>query len=129
VIEEDEARLLGDIGFAKIRVPVRKDDQLTERTEYEERTVSQLIRENHELYAATVEAQGLKVVEDGKIFLVPDIVARCLLRGTLWADLNIETIIKRIPGAERVRRRIASTRHYGLLIPNWLGDGDGTQGQ
>ena len=119
----DEERLIRDVGFAKIRIP--EEQRISEdRTSivYRELTVSQAIAKlrhggDDGLYDDAMQAHGIKVTDDGSLFMVPEIVSRKLLRDTLWGELNIEPILKRITGTKKGRRRIAARLTYGLLVP------------
>lgn len=103
----DELQLLETIAFAKCR------------TSSGEATVAQLIANggNNDL-----ELCGIKLINDelgnkDRAFLVPDVVCRELLKGTLWEKLQIRDILKRCPGAQVDRKRVAGMNVRGISIP------------
>lgn len=51
------------------------------------------------------------------LFVDPDAVRRHLLRGTRWGELNIRTILARLPGASSDRQRVNGSRVSGISIP------------
>jgi pyruvate/2-oxoglutarate dehydrogenase complex dihydrolipoamide acyltransferase (E2) component len=62
------------------------------------------------------------------VFLEPNAVRRHLLQGTKWANLNIRTILLRVPGAKPDQQRLAGQRPHGISIPcSVLDDGPTSQ--
>ena len=105
----DESQLLETIAFAKCR------------TSSGEATIAQLIANggNNDL-----ELRGIKLINDelgnknGRAFYVPDVIRRELLKGTPWKKLQIRDILKRCPGAQADRRRVAGSKPVrGVSIP------------
>lgn len=115
---EDEVQLIRDILSSKIRVNETGLDHrgLDTSKGYRDMTVSQLM-ESPEFYDTDLQANGIKICEDG-FFLVPDNVARSLLKDTRWKGAQLYTMLKRLPGAQSKRRRVAGCNSYGLLLPN-----------
>ncbi|MEZ6073796.1 MAG: hypothetical protein R3C10_26840 [Pirellulales bacterium] len=58
-----------------------------------------------------------KEPEDYVIVFVPKMVTRFLLKDTAWAGLDIGQILRRVPGAESVQRRIAGKKASGVALP------------
>jgi len=103
----DELQLLETIAFAKYR------------TSSGEATIAQLIANGDK---KELELCGIKLINNelgnkDRAFLVPDVVCRELLKGTLWEKLQIRDILKRCPGAEDGRRRVAGRNSRGVSIP------------
>ena len=103
----DESKLLETIALAKCR------------TSSGEATIAQFIANggNNDL-----ELRGIKLINDelgnkGRAFLVPDVIRRELLKGTLWEKLQIRDILKRCPGAQVDRKRVAGMNVRGVSIP------------
>lgn len=74
-----------------------------------------------------LERVGLAVVSDSNaprgfsgartgLFLDTRVIRRHLLSDTRWADQSIDTILLRLAGAERARRRIGSRNCRGILL-------------
>lgn len=51
------------------------------------------------------------------IFVATKQVQRFLLKGTQWADQNVDQLLKRLPGAVKCQRAIGGHRPYGVVIP------------
>lgn len=118
----DEEKILRDLCFAKVRVPMEQQISADKASiVYLDFGVAQALDKLRQGFDNALDdalqAAGIKLTEEGRLFLVPDIVTRKLLRDTPWGNLNIEPILKRIPGAKKHRLRIAGSRCYGLLLP------------
>lgn len=115
--EEDEDCLLQDIGSATIRVPDVKvsNDGGADTNVYLDMSVCQLLESFSDFNSQILQAHGIKY-DKGNIFLAPSVIERKLLRDTKWKGLNILSILKRIEGAEKSRRRIASQNVRGVLL-------------
>lgn len=121
-VTTDEEKILRDLCFAKIRVPMEQQISADKASiVYLEFGVAQAFDKLRQGFDSALDdalqAVGIKIAEEGHLFLVPDIVTRKLLRDTPWGNLNIEPILKRITGAKKHRLRIAGSRCYGLLLP------------
>jgi hypothetical protein len=107
-IVSDELQLLETIAFAKCR------------TSSGEATIAQLVANGNE---KELELCGIKLINDefgnknNRVFLVADVVRRELLKGTMWEGLQIRDILKRCPGAQADRRRVADRNIRGISIP------------
>jgi hypothetical protein len=55
--------------------------------------------------------------EEEFLFIDHRTAGKRLLRQTLFQDLRIETILRRISGAEKTRRRIAKRNAWGVAVP------------
>lgn len=118
---EDEAKLLETIMLASIRLPMSNEDGPGEadRIVYVIRTVTQLIEQakiNKEVQE-TLQAYGVKYRTDG-VFMHPDKVRRSLLSNTDWSSMSLRDILSRLPGAVRIRDRIAGSQVRGVFLPN-----------
>jgi len=51
------------------------------------------------------------------VFIAYRSVMRYLLRGTRWVDQSVDQLLRRIPGAKKVQRRIGGHRPWGIDIP------------
>jgi hypothetical protein len=121
-VTTDEEKILRDLCFAKVRVPMEQQTSADKSSiVYLEFGVAQALdklRQGSEVALDdALQSVGIKIFEDDQIFLVPEIVTRKLLRDTPWGKLNIEPILKRITGSKKHRLRIAGSRCYGLLLP------------
>jgi len=100
---EDEDRLLDDVLSSTIRVSVEGDD---DKSVYTERSIHWLLNSPSLLHHEDAAACGVWSIKDGSVFFATDLIKRKLLRDTLWKDLNITGILRRLEGAEwhRVKR-------------------------
>jgi DNA primase len=120
-IAEDEEALLEDILTSTIRMNLT--DEMG-RNSYSDRSVSQLLALNSELVEKTLQAYGIKLCREG-LFLAPKIIAKKLLYNTNWQDLDIRSILKRLPGAEGSKqRRVGGNSLRGVLLTQWSERGD-----
>lgn len=68
-------------------------------------------------YDHVMEQHGIGIFDEG-VFFAHNLVVRHLLKGTKWESQNIDQILIRIRGAEKVKRRICGgTRPWGILLP------------
>lgn len=51
------------------------------------------------------------------IFFAHNLIKRHLLRGTDWENARIDQILARIPGAQKVKKRISGAHPWGVLAP------------
>lgn len=121
-VTTDEEKILRDLCFAKIRVPIEQQTSSDKSSiVYLEFGVAQALEKLHQGFDSALDnalqTVGIKLTEERSLFLVPDIVTRKLLRDTPWGNLNLEPILKRITGSKKHRLRIAGSRCYGLLLP------------
>jgi len=126
-VEEDEAQLLNAILTSTVRTSV-SDEAIdlagSYRSHYDERGIFQLLQAEISnngsgpgIYAATLAANGVKLCSDG-IFVHCPTIERKLLKDTKWRGFGVAGVLKRLPGVERVQRRlIESVQTKGLLIP------------
>ncbi len=115
-IAEDEEALLEDIFASTIRMNLT--DEMGRNT-YSERSVSQLLELNSESVEKTLQAYGIKRCREG-LFLAPKIIANKLLYNTIWRDLDIRSILKRLPGAQGGKqRRVGGNSLRGVLLTQW----------
>lgn len=115
LIQEDEDRLLDDILASTIRTDVSED---AAHTLYGDRSMAWLLLQSSSpVHKKDLEAVGIKKVGKG-IFLAGDLIRRKLLRDTVWRDMNITSILKRMPGATHVRRRLSGRLFWGVLFSN-----------
>ena len=128
-ILEDEAALLQDVLLSSVRLAEEQQPtsfEATGKTVYVERTIAQLLADLPPVEDAhqTMQAHGIRVTDDGELFLYPETVALKLLGRTRWKDLNLRDILLRAKGAQRARRRIAGTVVRGVLLPydTWSGE-------
>jgi len=119
-MEGDEASVLNDIMGSIIEL---------ERGE--RASVSQIIstRKTNMNADPALERVGLAVFEGEDqhignswmfgdyLFVAHRTVSRHLLRNTDWNSQNIDQILGRISGAFKVKRRIAGSRPWGIMIP------------
>lgn len=117
----DEADLLAHIFDADVFTPGGK-----------RLAVGQMLARRHlePDYDELLESRGLKLVEmhvgrgrprsdaqPDAVFIDPRKAHRYLLKGTDWDGQNVDDVLRRVPGAERCRRTIASKRATGVAIP------------
>ncbi|MBW1783165.1 MAG: toprim domain-containing protein, partial [Deltaproteobacteria bacterium] len=114
VVEEDESRLLNDIFASTLRVDVSEDEG---HTLYADRSMSWLARSSSIAHKADLEACGIKEVEGG-VFLACSLISRRLLKDTSWKSLNIASILQRVPGAVRAKKRIDGRPLWGVFFPD-----------
>jgi len=115
LIQEDEDRLLDDILASTIRTDVSEDPA---HTLYGDRPMTWLLLQSSSpVHQKDLETVGIKKVGKG-IFLAGDLIRRKLLRDTVWRDMNITSILKRMPGATHVRRRLSGRLFWGVLLSN-----------
>ncbi len=62
---------------------------------------------------------GIRILDDKKIYLCPNLIQRYLLKDVRWKDTNVGDIIKRIPGAEQGRLRVGGCNLRGYTIPRF----------
>jgi Toprim-like/CHC2 zinc finger len=110
-IPEDEVRLLDDILTSKIRVAVTDDSG---HTVYVDRSIQWLLQSSSELHKNDLKTHGIKKCDDG-VFFDCKVVSRELLRNTLWKEMQIASILGRLPGTEESQRRINGRRPHGIL--------------
>ena len=116
ITEDDESAILQDIGAATIRtVTVKANVSGNENDVYGEMSVAQLLEAFSTFNDQTLQAHGIRCAAEG-IFLAPQVIGRKLLWNTKWKGLNILSILKRIEGAEKTRRRIAGQLVRGVLL-------------
>lgn len=117
-VAQEEQSLLQHLLAATVRVPVRAAGNTTTQ----ERMVGQLLecfRENREL----LQAHGVTLIDcrsrPQRLFVVPEVVRSRFLQGTRWADSRIDTLLLRLPGADREQQRCggASQRPWGVSLP------------
>jgi hypothetical protein len=121
-VQTDEEKILRDLCFAKVRVPMEQQTSSDKQSiVYLDFGVAQALDKLRQASDSALDdalqAVGIKLTNEGPLFIVPDIVTRKLLRDTPWGNLNLEPILKRITGAKKHRLRIAGSRCYGLLLP------------
>jgi hypothetical protein len=66
------------------------------------------------------ERAGVGIVEHGSgeaFFVAHRSASRYLLKNTDWEHQNIDEILKRVDGAEKVKKRIAGKQPWGIVIP------------
>ena len=67
-----------------------------------------------------LERYGLRIgnaSRDPGMFVAGAIVARQLLKATRWADIDVNSILARIPKAHRDKQRVAGTSSNGVWVP------------
>lgn len=109
---DDERQLLSDILETEIRL---------DRGEIA--TIAQILSRRassspDHMYRA--EACGIGVVTHKDLemlFVAHNSVSRYLLKGTGWERQNIDEILKRIPGAEKAKKRLGGKQPWGVVIP------------
>ena len=72
------------------------------------------------IHAADLERSGLTVVKrDDRdyLFISSRAVRKNLLRGTEWQNRQINKILARVKGAEKLRLHIAGAYPHGVIIP------------
>lgn len=125
--EPDQAQLLRDIFASNIRASISQGDS----TVYQERAVGQLLQtysgdETIRNSRALLEAKGIKIVSgrlepERRLFVVHEVVQRELLAGTRWAEIQIDQLLVRLPGARREQQRCGGMqRPWGVSLP-WPG--------
>ena len=85
-------------------------------------TVSQVIESRAIEPARVVELSrvGIGLVEHNNqewLFISHKQVCRYLLKDTEWSKQNIDEILRRIDGAEKVKKRLGGKRPWGVVIP------------
>lgn len=50
-------------------------------------------------------------------FVAHKAACRYLLKGTTWENQNIDEILKRLPGAEKCKKKLSGGRPWGVVIP------------
>jgi len=117
--EPDQIQLLRDILASNIR---------SERPSggIQEETVAQVLNRRaapgyERSDRGALEHKGLKIVESSGrgqlLFLVSDVIQRQLLQGTRWAELRIDQILLRLPGAQSEQQRCGGQRPRGVTVP------------
>jgi hypothetical protein len=117
ILEDDESKLLQDIGAATIRTVIRKENESGNlgHDVSTDASVSQLLEAFSAYNDHVLQAHGLKY-EGGHIFLAPSVIERKLLRDTTWKGMNIFSILKRVKGAEKSRTNIGGQKIRGILL-------------
>ena len=66
-----------------------------------------------------LERFGIRVDDapNNTVFFVGKVVARDLLKGTMWENVEIHSILARISGARRDRQRVGGMNSRGILVP------------
>ena len=85
-------------------------------------TVGQILEKQsyRSIHAADLERSGLTVVKrDDRdyLFISSRAVRKNLLRGTEWQNRQINKILARVKGAEKLRLHIAGAYPHGVIIP------------
>jgi len=112
---EDEVRLLSDILSSTVRVSISEEG----RTAYVERSVSWLLGSSSEIHAKDLESCGIKRCGDG-VFFACSMITRKLLKDTFWRDMNVLSVLRRLPGATSTQRRIDGRGYHGVLCKDSL---------
>ena len=83
------------------------------------KTISQILESDalRASHGERLEAEGLKVLDNGALFLSTKTVPRRLLRGTEFERLRIDQILCRMSGAKRGARRLGGRSLRGVIIP------------
>lgn len=83
------------------------------------KTVGQVIQSPADLasYAERLASEGIRLMDDMSLFVVPALVQRSLLKNTRWHGMRIDQIAMRLEGAIRAQVRIAGCRRRGVCIP------------
>lgn len=117
----DEERLLQDILSAVVRVPEESRDVGGGKSSvvYVQRTVAQRL-DDPQLFD-DLEAGGVRLVkprddEDQRLFIATDVVRQHLL-GPDWHGKVLDTLLLRLPDAQRDRQRCAGQRIRGVSLP------------
>ena len=124
----DEADLLQTILASTIRIEAEKVSM----------TVTELLNSSQPDHRAILERHGIAksfervgprsnetwqgtiaemVTQPKVLFLAPAIVQQRLLSDTQWRGQNIEQILARVPGAQKIRRRLAGMKYRGVGVP------------
>jgi hypothetical protein len=68
-----------------------------------------------------MERTGVGIVAHNQneewFFVAHKAACRYLLKGTFWENQNIDEILKRLPGAEKCKKRLAGGMPWGVIIP------------
>lgn len=107
----DERQLLVDI--LETEVQLEKGERAT---------VSQIIerRLQSPTGMTTLEAKGVGIVTHNNfetLFVAHRAASRYLLRGTQWENQNIDEILGRLDGAEKMKKRLGGKRPWGITVP------------
>jgi len=115
---EDEAALLRDLAFSKVRVTRAVPNGNHERTESIEMSVAQILNVGDHELLQQLEAKGVMRLADDRVFLVPTQIERHLLTDTRWAGLSLREILLRVPGAtnEHKHRIAGSAPQRGVEV-------------
>jgi hypothetical protein len=111
--ESDQESLVRDILSSRIRALVTTRKSVTDEGPH---PVGDLIvnRQGREELAS----HGILILEGGeKVFLVPPVIQRTLLRDSKWRDGSIGDVLARMDGAKRSRHRLAGGNYRGIEIP------------
>ena len=109
-VEKDEELLVTDILGSKL---TGQDD--LGHPSYKTTTVSQALMGKYD--DALLNINGIRRLDDGRVFFAPGLIVRYLLKDTRWADHNIGAILARLPGAERGKQRVGKPSLRGVKIP------------
>ncbi|MGL6195484.1 MAG: hypothetical protein ACRC2T_11755 [Thermoguttaceae bacterium] len=63
---------------------------------------------------------GIRIVHSNDecyLFLVPKILLKEILQNSKWKKVELDTILKNIPGAYSSQQRLPGTRTYGIMVP------------
>lgn len=127
--ESDEDALMRDILAASIRIDMIDEPGASTRVVYREVAVGQILDDlfaTNAIGKATIaemtirkkqlETSGIRVLDNNRIFVAPDMVKRNLLKGTRWEQLNIKDVLVRCRGAVKSRQRISGSSIRGVEL-------------
>ncbi len=108
---DDERQLLSDILETEVRLP-----------KGEVATVAQIFsnRGTDPSGLYRVEACGVGIITHNDmehLFVSHRATSRYLLKGTNWENQNIDEILIRVPGAVKIKKRLAGKHPWGVAIP------------
>ena len=129
-VMEDEVALLQEVLLGTTRVPVMQEAMPGDnpKTILVERTVAQILEQDPipEDHQKALQVVGIKIQDDGYLFIAESPVKQKLLNKTRWKEMNIKQILARLPGAKRCRCRMGLLQPTGVAIPPdiWMGRGN-----
>lgn len=116
----DEVALLRAILTSTVRV-LLTDEETGDRA-YGEASILQLLGSEDKVHVRNLETVGIKPLHGGRgVFICPELVARKLLKDTMWSGLNIASILKRLPGISKARLRLQGNLFRGFAIEDLNG--------
>lgn len=109
--EPDYTKLIADICSSKIIIEDQGSDSFA-KIPY---LIGDLIKEGKGINE--LNQHGIRILNDTEIYLCPSVIEKNLLKNSQWKDSTTKDIIKRIPGAERRRMRVAGYNNRGYVVP------------